>query len=196
MGAGLTEPAAHLFAWKVALFLWNEVRSADLRLALADLRAVEARKSKDPREPGDPREPKDPPPGFDLDPALVEVIGDTIRELYTRFRGVDFREVQTRIEIESQRAIDRLTSVVDAGPTREQRQGHPRGGCKDLILAALDSLMAKGEWGKTEAEIYRHARVGKATFYRYRRDDTAVQAKLSSYRQKSHGRNPPGPSEV
>ena len=55
------------------------------------------------------------------------------------------------------------------GPPAPARKRRRKGLAKELLAAALDSLAARGDWGKTDAEIIGLADISRDSFYFYSR---------------------------
>jgi hypothetical protein len=81
-----------------------------------------------------------------------------------------------------------------ATPPRAARRGP--GYAPDMIGAALDSLIARREWGWSNSRIARLARVPSATYYRALKKDPGVRRKMAEYRRQYLGRGPTDPSEL
>jgi hypothetical protein len=56
-------------------------------------------------------------------------------------------------------------------------------------------LAAKGEWGKSDAEIISLAGISRDSFYRLKKRDDTVKAKLEDYKHQTLGRRPARPQD-
>ena len=75
-------------------------------------------------------------------------------------------------------------------PPRKPRKRRRNGDARDLLLAALSSLAAKGQWGKTNVAIFTLADISRDSFYRLKRDNESIDKKLSEYERRTLGRGP------
>jgi hypothetical protein len=94
---------------------------------------------------------------------------------------------------------DACESTVSELPEAPKRRRRNKGDALKLLDAALDSLIARGDWGKTDCEISDLAGISRSTFYRVagkkgRNED--IKSKLRRYRQRSRGRGPARADEL
>lgn len=67
---------------------------------------------------------------------------------------------------------------------------HEAGDASTLLVATLETLIARGQWGTTNESIIEQAGISKDSFYRLKKADDAVRLRLEWYRQQSSGRGP------
>jgi hypothetical protein len=72
-------------------------------------------------------------------------------------------------------------------PRRKRRR---KGEAKLLLASALESLVDKGQWGKTNTEIIDLAGISGDSFYRLIKEDDGIKRMMEQYGRESLGRGP------
>jgi hypothetical protein len=80
-------------------------------------------------------------------------------------------------------------SAEAAKPTVKRRR-RQKGDAKELLDSALDSLISKGDWGKTDQDIITLADISRDSFYRLAHSDNAIAKKIEDYKHRTVGRGP------
>jgi len=97
----------------------------------------------------------------------------------------------------------RYAHIVIFANTNEARVGSPKsrtgaaakrrrekGTAPLLLAAAIESLMERGDWGKSDEEICYLAAISRSTFYLLLKENQDIKKAISLYRKASRGRGP------
>jgi hypothetical protein len=85
-------------------------------------------------------------------------------------------------------------TILPATPQRRRRS--KPGDARELIIAALDSLAAEGNWGAREADIRERAGVARSTYSDVMKKDDKAQRARAMYRAQGRGRGPARPRDL
>jgi hypothetical protein len=81
-------------------------------------------------------------------------------------------------------------------PPRTKRTRLKKGDAATKIIAALDSLAAKGQWNAPEGAIIARAGVSKSTYYNLKKNDDEVIRYMKKYHDRRLGRGPVRPHDL
>src|SRR5262249_34299580 len=75
-------------------------------------------------------------------------------------------------------------------PRAKPRKRRRKGEARELLAATLDSLAAKGQWGKTDTEIIALADISRGRFYELIKKDESIKRNWEKYQRRTLGRGP------
>jgi hypothetical protein len=106
-------------------------------------------------------------------------------------------EAETAGQVDTAPSSDFRTEAPIVAPTVSQpatktrpRRLRNRGDATELLVAALDSLIEKREWGKTHEEICNRATISRSRFYELIKSNRSIERRMSDYKRESNRYTP------